>query len=158
MSAYRSPAVAALNTGWVVNWVLTERLRAVTWAPPGTTVWTGHGLAVISDASEMEFRALRVPTNHVSVAASGLDRRPSDAEMATVRADFDLLDAEEDNHSPGVARNLFLPLHLPRGTQGICDCKTDETVVVESDGYRWSQSSAAKDIPEKVWVPALREV
>lgn len=37
----------------------------------------------------------------------------------------------------------FLPLHLPRGTVGVCDCKTDETVVTEPDGFQWSKPKEA---------------
>ena len=54
-----------------------------------------------------------------------------------------MADAEEDNHHPGRIRNLFLPLHLPRGTVGVCDCKTDETVVTEPDGFQWSKPKEA---------------
>lgn len=86
-----------------------------------------------------EYHDLVVAQNHVSVSVL-MDRRPNDLEMTMVRGAFDMVDAEEDNHQPGRIRNLFLPLHLPRGTTGICDCKSDETVVVEPDGFRWSKA------------------
>lgn len=95
-------------------------------------------IRVISSAENAEYRGLIVPHNHVSVSVA-LDRRPTDFEMALVRSAFDLADAEEDNHQPGRIRNLFLPLHLPRGTTGTCDCKSDETEVIEADGFRWSK-------------------
>jgi hypothetical protein len=108
-------------------------------------VWTGHRLTVVSSAGPMEYRGLIVAHNHLSVAVAGHRQRPSDAELERVRADFDMADAEEDNHSPGVARHLFLPLHLPRGTPGVCDCKSGETLVVEPDGYRWSRPAGVTE-------------
>ena len=89
----------------------------------------------------MEYRGLVCPHNHVSVSVHpGLGRRPTDEEMAKVRHAFDMHDAEEDNHQPGQIRSLFLPLHLPRGAVGVCDCKSDETLVVEPDGFVWSKA------------------
>lgn len=99
---------------------------------------------VLSSAELAEYQGLVVPHNHVTVSVDEmLGRRPNDREMAVVRHDFDMHDAEEDNHQPGRIRNLFLPLHLPRGTEGICDCKSDETEVVERDGFRWSRPKEA---------------
>jgi hypothetical protein len=95
---------------------------------------------VLSSAEMAEYQGVIVPHNHVTVSVDEmLGRRPKDSEMAEVRLAFDMEDAEEDNHQPGRIRNLFLPLHLPRGTTGICDCKSDETVVVEPDGFQWSK-------------------
>lgn len=99
-------------------------------------------LNVLSSAEMAEYRGVVCPHNHISVSVSE-DRRPTDAEMEKVRHDFDMHDAEEDNHQPGRIRNLFLPLHLPRGTVGICDCKSDETVVTEADGFQWSKKVEA---------------
>ena len=104
--------------------------------------WVKDDLAVLSSAILARYRGKLCRQNHVSVAVRGHGRHPSDAEMASVRRDFDMEDAEEDNHSPGCARHLFLPLYLPRGTVGACDCKDDETQVVEADGYRWSRVKA----------------
>jgi len=107
------------------------------------SVWEGPGnLTVFSSAGDMEYQGLVVATNHVSAAVKGHNRRCTDGELDQVRAAFDMVDAEEDNHSPGVARHLFLPLHLPRGTVGVCECKTEETIVVEADGYRWSKAKS----------------
>ena len=107
---------------------------------PSAVVWIGHGLQLIDTYIDAEYRGEVVPHRHLSVAVAGHARRATDLEMARVRIDFGLEDAEEDNHQPGVARNLFRPLHLPGGTVGICDCKSDETVVIEPDGFRWSRA------------------
>lgn len=99
-------------------------------------------LCVLSSAEIAEYQGQPCPHNHVSVSVLTVGRRPTDEQMAIVRADFDMEDAEEDNHQPGRVRNLFLPLHLPRGTTGICDCKDDETQMVEPDGFTWSGPKA----------------
>jgi len=96
-------------------------------------------LGVLSGGTDMEYRGIIVPTFHVSASVPDQDRRATDAEMDIVRRDFDMEDAEEDNHSPGVARHLFRPAHLPKGTVGICGCKEDEEEVVEPDGYKWQR-------------------
>lgn len=95
-------------------------------------------VCVLSSAELAEYQGLVCPHNHVSVSVLR-DGRPSDAELHWVRHAFDMLDAEEDNHQPGRIRNLFLPLHLPRGTVGVCDCKEDEEQVTEADGFVWSR-------------------
>lgn len=71
---------------------------------------------------------------HVSASRAG--RRPSDRDMELVRAAFGLRDAEEDNHHPGIARHLWLPVD-PAHRVG-CECAEDERVVVEPDGYTWT--------------------
>lgn len=101
--------------------------------------WSAGKLGVLSGFGDMEYRGVVVPHFHISVSVPSEKRRPSDDEMAQVRSDFDMEDAEEDNHSPGVARHLFRPVHLPKGTVGICDCKENEEIVTESDGYQWSR-------------------
>ena len=124
---------------WDEQWSRSARLAGAIRA----VGWRGYGLAVLADRIEAEYQGLVVPHIHVSVAVDSNPRlqrrRPTDPELAFVRAEFDIEDAEEDNHSPGVARHLFLPLHLPRGSVGVCECKADEEQVVEPDGYRWSR-------------------
>lgn len=96
-------------------------------------------LLVLSGSADMEYRGLIVPTFHVSVSVPFSNRRATDAEVEVVRRAFDMQDAEEDNHSSSVHRNLFRPAHLPKGTVGICECKEDEETVVESDGFQWQR-------------------
>lgn len=78
------------------------------------------------------------PTWHVSVSRNG--SRCSDGDLEFMRVAFGMSedDAEEDNHQPGVARHLFMPVDLQWRNQ--CDCKVDEIQVVEPDGYVWSNT------------------
>ena len=78
------------------------------------------------------------PTWHVSVSRRGR-RRPTPAELRPILRDFDMLDAEEDNHMPGRARHFFLPVD-PR-YRGVCDCKETEETLVEADGFRWQNAT-----------------
>lgn len=103
-----------------------------------THAWQLGHICVLTSAERVEYRGKIVAHNHLSVSVI-LDRRPTNREIEMVRHDFDMEDAEEDNHLPGRIRNLFLPLHLPRGTVGICDCKADEEQMVEPDGFTWSK-------------------
>jgi len=138
MSDHRSPPEPMFGTGWRhADERDCETVSRFVGAP--THHWEHGAVRVLSSAEQAEYRGIVVPHNHCSVSVYGEDRRPSDEEMAEVRHAFDMHDAEEDNHQPGRIRNLFLPLHLPRGTVGICDCKTDETVVTEPDGFQWSR-------------------
>ena len=136
MSEYLSPASP---TGtWKHLSICRRATELVGWETHGYQL--GH-MRVLSSAIEAKFHGMVVPQNHVTLSVDeSLARRPTDAELTTVRHDFDMHDAEEDNHQPGRIRNLFLPLHLPRGTQGVCDCKSDETRVVEPDGFVWSRT------------------
>jgi hypothetical protein len=101
--------------------------------------WQRWRIGVLSGFGDMDYRGMVVPHFHVSVSIPSENRRPNDDEMDVVRADFDMEDAEEDNHSPGVARHLFRPVHLPRGTVGLCECKEDEEIVTEPNGHQWSR-------------------
>lgn len=109
-----------------------------------THVWQWGFVKVLSSRTWTEYQGEFCWHNHVSVSVDPrIGDRPVDKIMGAVREDFDMVDAEEDNHQPGRIRNLFLPLHLARGTVGVCDCKSDETTVVEPDGFTWSRSKAS---------------
>lgn len=73
------------------------------------------------------------PTFHVSVSMAGAP--VPDRELMRVRRDFGMLDAEEDNHHPGVARHLMMPKD-PR-YRVTCECKVDEEVIVTA-GIAWT--------------------
>jgi hypothetical protein len=136
---HESPARPPSNSGWVHQPERHCRLATKHIGAPTHAYQKGF-LRVLSSAEMAEYQGITVPHNHVTVSVDEvLGRRARDEEMTLVRHDFDMHDAEEDNHQPGRIRNLFLPLHLPRGTTGICDCKSDETEVVEADGFRWSK-------------------
>lgn len=80
-----------------------------------------------------------VPTRHLSISDGG--RRASDDVIRGVLADFDFEGAEEDNHSPGLARHFWLD--DGRALQPECECKSTEETIVEPDGYRWQRERKA---------------
>ena len=47
-----------------------------------------------------------------------------------------MVGTEEDNHHPGNARHFWLPLDPTKRVD--CECKSDEAVITEPDGYQWT--------------------
>ena len=108
------------------------------------SVWRYGGLLVmstLSDLSAPDGSKDFLPTWVVSVSKNG--KRPDDRDMDRVRKAFGMQDAEEDNHEPGIARKLMMCVDPARRVA--CECKTDERVVVEPDGYRWSASAKKEE-------------
>ena len=70
------------------------------------------------------------------VSVSDDRTRPSRTVLRRALRAFDMLGAEEDNHHPGIARHFWRPVDPSRRVD--CECKTDETLVVEPGGYRWT--------------------
>lgn len=103
---------------------------------PHISAWRYGRIFVLSELADMELpRGQGVgPTWLVSISRSG--RRPSVSDVRKVRRSFGLVDAEVDNHHPGCAVNLFLVVDPAHRVS--CECKEDETVVVEADGYEWT--------------------
>ena len=62
--------------------------------------------------------------------------RATELQLDVVRRAFDMVEAEEDNHQPGKARNLWLPVDPARRVD--CECKTTEVTITEPDGYQWT--------------------
>lgn len=104
-------------------------------------VWAhdANGLGVISAvevAAEQAGMPALGPAYHLSVSAFG--ERCSTADALWVLAQFDLLDALEDNHVPGgKARNFWR--YVADNLSGIeCPCVDDEPAIVEDKGdYVW---------------------
>jgi hypothetical protein len=70
----------------------------------------------------------------VSVSHHG--KRPKPHHVSRALRAFGMTGAEEDNHHSGNARHFFLVCDPSRRVA--CECKSTETVIVERDGYRWS--------------------
>lgn len=124
--------------------------------PDAPDVYLRGRLLVMSDFAVMEFRGEERPQFMLSISASGAGgrRRATDAEVTQALRDFGMDGAEEDNHQPGIIRMFFLLADPRPGEEGIqCDCKEDEQVVVEPDGFRWSRT---KDFDEARWPDFLR--
>ena len=74
------------------------------------------------------------PQWHISITTMGKRPKPNHVRRA-LRA-FDLVGAEEDNHEPGNARHFWLPVDPAHRVD--CQCKEDEEVIVDPDGYTWT--------------------
>lgn len=115
---------------------VSEAVRASLGRPP-ISAWSNGRIGVLSalEDAELPDRSGRGPQWHVSVSQFG-SGRATDDECAEVLSDFGLLGAEEDNHHPGVARHFWMPVDPVHRVD--CECKADEVIVVEPDGYQWT--------------------
>lgn len=98
-----------------------------------------NGLGVISAvevAEEIGAHEVIGPQYHVSVSAFG--QRCSSADALWVLAQFDLVDAKEDNHVPsGKVRNFWRPVADPLSGYE-CPCAESEPTIREDRGdYVW---------------------
>lgn len=98
------------------------------------------GLAYSVSEFDAEFHGVMRHQHVVSV--SFRQRRASDwqCQRALKLAGFDPASAEEDNHFSGMTRTFFIVEGLDE--PGVCECKDDETIVVEPDGYTYSRPKA----------------
>lgn len=100
--------------------------------------WSLRGLLVVSTLNNGELpRGGQGLSWHVSASTVGA-RRCNDRQLARVRRDFRMEAAEEDNHQPGIARNLFLS--VDPAFRVTCECKETEVQILEPDGFRWSKA------------------
>lgn len=74
------------------------------------------------------------PQWHISISAMG--KRPKDKQVRRALRAFGMVGSELDNHHPGVAQHYWLPVDPARRVE--CQCKTEEEVIVEPDGYAWT--------------------
>lgn len=100
-----------------------------------TTVWRKGSTAVVSSLSWVELPDGR-PGLTFQVSVSRMGRRPKAVDVKRALRAFGMKGAEEDNHSPGVARHFWLICDPLR--RRACPCK-DEVTIVEPDGYIWQQ-------------------
>lgn len=109
-------------------------------ARDGIETWNYSGFVVTSQLSGMEAPDAShdvIPTWLIAVSRRG--RRATDEEVARVLRAFDMEAALEDNHHPGVSRAFFLPVDPARRRD--CECKVGEALIVEPDGYQWSNEA-----------------
>lgn len=143
------------------RWRSWERLPSVSFRDdprPALQGWLRQRLQVLVGLGPMEFRGESRLQHTLSICTyTGVDRtrsRSTDEEVAVALRDFGMAGAEEDNHQPGIIRMFFLLADLRPGEEGIqCECKSDEQVVVEPDGFRWSRT---RDFDESRYPEFLR--
>jgi hypothetical protein len=85
-------------------------------------------------------------TNRVQSILDRTQDRPTNAEIAVTCEAFELTEWEEDNHYPGQARHLFIPVDPV--LRGMCDCKITETVHVDPTGFAWTNPNEGEANPE----------
>lgn len=98
------------------------------WVNGSTIVISTLEMAKLPDGSGVG------PQWHLSVSVNG--RRARGHEVRHVLRDFGMVGAEEDNHHPGIARNFWIPLDPSKRVE--CECKTNEDIIREPDGYTWT--------------------
>jgi len=101
----------------------------------GLVVFSSMALAQLPGAPEGQHG----PQWVVSVSRQGRER-PSPEDALRVVAGFGMPSWEEDNHHPGVARDLWLPCDPAFRNQ--CECKLTETVITDGD-YEWTNDDRA---------------
>lgn len=116
-------------------------------APPAVakdgpaSAWRRKGLLVVSSFSKKvdapDGSGEAIPQWMLSISVWDGTRRATDEEVRQTLVCFGMTEAEEDNHFPGIARMHFLVVDPARRVD--CECKSDETTVVEPDGYRWQK-------------------
>jgi hypothetical protein len=100
-------------------------------------VYERKGIRVVStlDYAKLPQSEDTGPQWHISVSNSGRFR-PTQDEVNRALRDFEMVGAEIDNHHPGVAQHFWMPVDPKHRVD--CECKDDEIVVIEPDGYTWS--------------------
>lgn len=84
------------------------------------------------------------PTWMLSVSCN--QQRASNAVVRRALRAFRLERADEDNHIPGIIRMFFMPVDPAR--RSICECKLTEEIVVEPDGFVWTNPHGGRTRPE----------
>ena len=120
-------------------------------APTGPNVfsasrWHGPaGLYVISEICRAELPDGSGAGLQWHVSISQRRQRPDPAAVVEALAALDMAGAEEDNHEPGIARSFWRPMNTRHRVD--CQCKANEEIITEPDGYRWTNPRAARDNP-----------
>ena len=104
--------------------------------PLAASRWMRGRVLVLSALEDVEYPdgRGRGPQWHISISRSG--RRPSESDVRCALRSFRMVGTEEDNHHPGVARHFWLPVDRARRVD--CECKVEDEVIREPDGYTWS--------------------
>lgn len=113
----------------------------------GVSVWVSHdGLLITSGCHSAPLPGTDGtigPQWLVAVSRRGRgreNRRASDDDVRRVVTAFAMPAFDEDNHHPGIARHLWCPHDA--AAQRACECKISETLIVEPDGYQWTNDDS----------------
>lgn len=118
-----------LLPGWVE--IRGERPAAISisaWQRGPTCVISALELAELPDGAGVG------PQWHISISRCG--KRPKEHDIRRAQRAFGFVGGEEDNHHPGNARHFWIPVDPAHRVD--CQCKEDETTVVDGDGYTWT--------------------
>ena len=114
--------------------VRLQSLEATGWYRDGVVVISALTLADLPTGAGVGLQWL------ISISRNG--RRASDGVVRRTLRSFGMAGAEEDNHEPGYVRKFWRPLDPAHRVD--CECKADEEIIVEADGYTWTNPRAAR--------------
>jgi len=106
--------------------------------PLAASAWQKGDVRVISAVEIAEYpdkSGENGPQWHISITLKGV-QRASDRQVHAVLKAFRMPRTEEDNHHPGAARHYWCSINPAHRVD--CECKVDEAMVREPDGYTWS--------------------
>ena len=115
--------------------VASAVLSSSRWVGPG-------GLCAISELVNAEMPDGAGAGLQWLVSFSQQRRRPDGRQLSKALRAFGMRGSEEDNHEPGICRKFWRPVDPARRVD--CQCKASEEVIVEADGYRWTNPRAAR--------------
>jgi hypothetical protein len=106
--------------------------------PNGTLIerWVSGPILVTSSLQTIEAPDRGPDTPQWLIGISERGKRPKPHHVRRALRAFDMTEAENDAHHPGVACHYFLVVDPARRVT--CECKTTEDIIVEPDGYRWT--------------------
>lgn len=128
------------------GWNKVPFTAALRQALPGpawlSSLWIKGRCTVVSSLGTMEYPSGGGggPTWLISISTHNpwqkMQVRPALHDVRMALDSFEMRQAEEDNHEPGVSRKFFLVVDPARRVD--CECKTSETLIREADGYTWT--------------------
>lgn len=116
------------------GWMQLPTPRTLASGTRSASMWQRGTMSVISALSLSE--APDGSERSILQSVSRFGKRPTDRDVRHAREAFGLQGFEEDNHHPGGARHFWQPVD-PAERVG-CECKVTEDVIVEPDGYTWT--------------------
>lgn len=119
---------------------VSSALQSVPRSPSTRAIsaWLRAGVFVVSELCEADLPDGTGPGLQWLISISRRASRPRPQDVRRALRAFGMKGAEEDNHEPGIARKFWLPVDPAHRVD--CECKATDELVVEPDGYRWSNA------------------